>query len=131
MEAMETICFQLVRELMQFEEPVPEFQTRFPNKLESILEIPKQDFYPTIFEKAACYFYFIIKNHPMLNGNKRLAIVTTYVFMRLNGYILGVPWKEMYEFAVKLALETKSHEREFKEVVNFVKKYSKKRPLPL
>lgn len=125
------ICFSLVKEILRFKEPLPEFETRFPSKLESILETPKQTFegkelYPTIFEKAACYFYFIIKNHPFLNGNKRLAIVTTYVFLKLNNYNLKAPWKIMYSFALETANSTENHKKEFKKAVKFIKKYAKK-----
>src|SRR3989344_4946587 len=31
----------------------------------------KQDLYPSIEEKAAHLLYFIIKNHPFVDGNKR------------------------------------------------------------
>jgi death on curing protein len=124
------ICFSLVNELLQFEEPLPEFETRFSEKLESILEIPKHGFgdrelYPSLSEKGACYFYFTIKNHPYLNGNKRLAIVTTYVFLRLNGVVFEAPWKDMYTFAIKLANSTVNHKDEFKETVSFIKNHIK------
>jgi death-on-curing family protein len=131
LEDTKEICFHLVQQLLQFEEPLPDFETRFPAKLESVLEIPKQqfgenEFYPTIFEKSACYFYFIIKNHPFLNGNKRLAIVMTYVFLRFNHYNFKAPWKSMYSFAIELAGSTKNHKKEFKEVVIFIKSNSEK-----
>lgn len=131
LEDIKELCFNLVIELLQFQEPIPEFETRFPAKLESILETPKQTFgndelYPTLFEKATCYFYFIIKNHPFLNGNKRLAIVTTYVFLKVNGYKFSAPWKIMYSFAIEVAHSTEDHKKEFKKVLNFIKKYSRK-----
>jgi len=119
-EEVEEICFYLAERLFKFEEPLPEFKTRFPSKLESILEIPKHGFgnkelYPTLLQKAACYFYFIIKNHPFLNGNKRLAILTTFVFLKLNNHTLKVPWKKMYDFAIGLANGTEDHKKEFKK----------------
>jgi len=125
------ICFSLVQELMQFEEPIPDFSTRFPQKLESIINLPQQGFgelelYPTIFEKAACYYYFTIKNHPFVNGNKRMAIVMTYVFLRMNGYSLKAPMYKMYSFAIEIAKATKDHKKEFKEVVEFIKGFSEK-----
>lgn len=130
LEDAKEICFNLVQQLLEFQEPVPEFETRFPMKLESILETPKQTFgekelYPTIFEKATCYFYFIIKNHPLLNGNKRLAIITTYVFLRVNGYNFIVPWEKMYSFAIGIADSTKDHKKEFEEVIKFIKNNTK------
>ena len=59
MDDMKEICYSLVKQLLQFEEPIPEFETRFPSKLESILELPKQayggeELYPSFVEKAAC-----------------------------------------------------------------------------
>ncbi len=131
LEDIKELCFNLVTELLQFQEPIPEFETRFPAKLESVLETPRQTFgedelYPTLFDKAACYFYFIIKNHPFLNGNKRMAIVTTYVFLKVNGYIFSAPWKIMYSFAIEMANSSEDHKKEFKKVLTFIKKYSKK-----
>lgn len=129
LEDVKEICFNLVLQLYQFEEPLPNFETRFPSKLESILEIPKQkfageDLYPSIYEKSACYFYFIIKNHPFLNGNKRLAIITTFIFLKINGISLISPWNKMYSFALEVAKSKGNHKKEFKKVASFIKKYS-------
>ena len=131
LEDVKEVCYTLVTELFQFKEPVPDFETRFPAKLESVLETPKQEFsgeelYPNLYGKAACYFYFMIKNHPFLNGNKRMAIVATFVFLRMNKQIFKVPWNEIYSFALKTASSTKNHEKELKDVVNFLEKYLKK-----
>jgi len=131
LEDIKEICFNLVTQLYQFEEPVPDFETRFPEKLESILSMPMQKFagkelYPNLYEKAACYFYFIIKNHPFLNGNKRLAIITTFIFLKINDYSLISPWNEMYYFALNIAGLTEDHKKEFGKVVTFIKKYSHK-----
>jgi death-on-curing protein len=41
-----------------------------------------------IFDLAAAYAGGIVRNHPFVDGNKRTAFVTTYVFLRLNGYRL-------------------------------------------
>lgn len=129
LEDIKEICFNLVLQLYQFEEPLPNFETRFPSKLESILEIPKQkfageDLYPSIYDKAACYFYFTIKNHPFLNGNKRLAIITTFIFLKINGFSLISPWSKMYSFALEVAKSKSDHKKEFKKVASFIKKYS-------
>ncbi len=109
--------------------PIPDFKTRYPDKLETILEIPKQnvfgkELYLTIYEKASCYFYFIIKNHPFLNGNKRLAIVSTDVFLSLNQFELEVPWQKIYQFSIDLAKTSPLDKNMFKDTVLFIKKYS-------
>lgn len=75
------ICFKLARELLPFDEPLPPFDSRFQSKLEFILEIPKQGMlngymYKDFTEKASVLFYSMVKEHPFLNGNKRIAVVS-------------------------------------------------------
>lgn len=41
---------------------------------------------PTIFELAAAYGFGICRNHPFVDGNKRTSLVSTFVFLELNGY---------------------------------------------
>jgi death-on-curing protein len=36
-------------------------------------------------EIAAAYLFYLYKNHPFLDGNKRVALATSLVFMRLSG----------------------------------------------
>lgn len=119
---IEYICFSIVQRSYQFDEPIPPFQTRFESKLESILEIPKQgitnqELYPTLIDKATCYFYFIIKDHPFLNGNKRLSIVSTYVFMGLNGYNFEAPWQDIYSLAMNVARSSSSQKNYYFQLI--------------
>lgn len=44
------------------------------------------DLYPTLFDKASVLGFQIAKNHPLPDGNKRLAFLATYEFMWINGY---------------------------------------------
>jgi len=44
-----------------------------------------EDAYPDLFTKAAALLQSILKNHPLVDGNKRLGWVTTAVFLELNG----------------------------------------------
>lgn len=37
---------------------------------------------------AACYAYGIARNHPFVDGNKRVAFVVTELFLALNGFEL-------------------------------------------
>ncbi len=102
---IEYIAFRLARETMSFNEPIPEFSTRFPNKLESCVAAPFQTFsnkyvYPGFMVKAAILFYLMIKNHPFLNGNKRIAMTTLFVFLHKNGKWLRVDQQELYNFAI-------------------------------
>lgn len=47
-----------------------------------------------VFELAAAYSFGIAKNHPFLDGNKRSAFLTGYVFLGLNGFTLIAPEAE-------------------------------------
>lgn len=124
---VEFIAFQLAREAMSYNEPIPEFSTRFPNILESCLAVPFQTFmkkalYRGLIAKAAMLFYLMIKNHPFQNGNKRIAMTTLMVFLFKNKKWLRVDIKEMYEFTMWVA---KSHAKLKDEVIKAVEKFIK------
>ena len=72
------------------------------NLLDSALETPFQSFggdelYPTIQAKAARLGYGLIKNHCMIDGNKRIGTHAMLVFLALNGIELKYTQKELYE----------------------------------
>ena len=105
---VEYIAFRLAQEMLTFDEPIPDFSTRFPNVLESCLATPFQSFakkslYPSLVSKAAMLFYLLIKNHPFQNGNKRIAMTTLFVFLYRNGKWLKVDTQELYNFTVWVA----------------------------
>jgi len=108
LKEVEYIAFKLAKEKFSFDEPIPDFSTRFPNALESCLAVPFQRFsgkspYPTLVSKAAMLFYLLIKNHPFQNGNKRIAMTTLFVFLYRNGKWLKVDTQELYNFTVWVA----------------------------
>jgi death-on-curing family protein len=122
---VEFVAFRLAREKMTYNEPIPEFATRFPNILESCLAVPfqrfqKRSFYRGIVEKAAILFYLLIKNHPFQNGNKRIAMTILFVFLYKNKKWLKVDNRELYNFAVWVA---ESNPRLKTEVVAAVQKF--------
>jgi len=105
---VEYIAFRLAKELLEFDEPIPNFSTRFPNILESCLSVPFAEFfgkkfYPSVISKASILFYLMIKNHPFQNGNKRIAITTLFVFLYKNRKWLKVDTYELYNFTVWIA----------------------------
>jgi len=105
---VEYIAFRLAQEMLTFDEPIPDFSTRFPNVLESCLATPFQSFakrslYPGLISKAAMLFYLLIKNHPFQNGNKRIAMTTLFVFLYRNGKWLKLDTQELYNFTVWVA----------------------------
>lgn len=63
---------------------------RDENLLASAVLTPQSSFggkspYADIIEIAAAYLFYICKNHPFLDGNKRTAMMAAIVFLRLNG----------------------------------------------
>jgi death-on-curing protein len=55
---------------------------------DSALARPQQLFAygePTVFELAAAYAYGLIRNHPFLDGNKRVGFTAAIAFLELNG----------------------------------------------
>ena len=76
--------------------------------LESALSNPFQSFgdvelYPSIQAKAAQLCFGIVKNHPMIDGNKRLGTHVMLVFMALNGYELLYTQQELSSTILDLA----------------------------
>ena len=41
---------------------------------------------PAVFDLAAAYGFGIVKNHPFVDGNKRVAFVASVTFLELNGW---------------------------------------------
>lgn len=105
---VEYLAFRLAKEHLSFNEPIPDFSTRFPNVLESCVVTPFQKFsgkalYPSLVAKASILFYLMIKNHPFQNGNKRIAITTLLVFLLGNGKWIKADTQELYNFTVWVA----------------------------
>ena len=76
--------------------------------LESALMNPYQSFggielYPSIQAKAAQLCFGIVKDHPMIDGNKRLGTHVMLVFLVLNGYELSYSQKELSDTILLLA----------------------------
>lgn len=88
----ETLCHAIAERLSDDRnEPMPAFKSVNTARLEASLEAPRQTFgdhepYPGLEEKAAALLYFLVKNHPFPNGNKRFATAAYLVFLALNGW---------------------------------------------
>ena len=71
--------------------------------LESAVAAPQASFsgqspYQDIVEVAAAYLFYLCKNHPFVDGNKRAALGACIVFLRLNGIepkADGAEWEEL------------------------------------
>ncbi len=128
-EKIKHIAHELAVQTMSWDEPIPDFETRYPHILESCIMAPFQKFnrgylYKGFIGKAAILFYLLIKNHPFQNGNKRIAVTTLFVFLFLNNKWLRADKVELYNFARWVA---ESPPEAKKEVVDFTEKFIKKR----
>jgi death on curing protein len=76
--------------------------------LDSALHAPQagfgdEDFYPEIEQKAAVLAVRIAWNHPLPDGNKRLAWQSLTIFLALNGYDLGATPDDAVAFMLGIA----------------------------
>jgi death-on-curing protein len=62
-----------------------------------------EDAYPSIHLKAAALLHSIARNHPPVDGNKRLALAATIAFYGLNGVRLTLSNDEAYELIMAVA----------------------------
>lgn len=81
---------------------------RDENLLDSALAAPFQTFdgqslLPTIQQKAARLGFGLIKNHPFVDGNKRIGAHITLTVLAINGIELEYDQKELYEVIVHIA----------------------------
>ncbi len=128
-EEVAYIAHTLATQWLEWDEPIPPFETRFPHKLESCLLVPFQTFgrqhpYKSLLKKASILFYLLIKNHPFQNGNKRIAVTTLLVFLYKNKKWLKVDTKEFYNFAIWIASSPPTVKDEtVMAIEKFLKKY--------
>ncbi len=113
---IEYVAFNFAQKLMSWDEPIPDFGTRFPAVLESCIKTPfirfdRRDLYRGLLGKATILFYLMIKNHPFQNGNKRIAVMSLFYFLYKNGKWLNIDNIDLYNFAVGIA-KSKPQSRE-------------------
>jgi len=62
-----------------------------------------QDAYPSLHEKAAVLLESIVRNHPLVDGNKRLGWMTVFVFYGLHDVDLEAPEDDAYDLVIATA----------------------------
>ncbi len=80
-----------------------------------------KELYPSIQAKAARLCFGLVKNHAMLDGNKRLGAHVMLVFLALNGYELFYSQKELSDVILALA----SGDIGEKEILQWIIKHQK------
>lgn len=63
-----------------------------------------EDAYPDVWTKAAALLQSVVKNHPLVDGNKPLGWLATAVFLELNGHsAVGVSNDDVYDLVISVA----------------------------
>jgi death-on-curing protein len=83
--------------------------------LDSALNAPFQTFdgedvYKTVQAKAAKLAFFLINNHPFVDGNKRIGTLAMLVFLEINGIEVKCTDDELIELGLGLADGTVNNE---------------------
>src|SRR3972149_7581834 len=60
--------------------------------------------YPHVLQRATVSMHSIINFHPFVDGNKRVALLSTYYYLRWNGYTFSIPY-DADEYTIKIAKE--------------------------
>jgi len=76
--------------------------------LDSACHRPRASFfghevYPALAAKAAALMHSLACDHALVDGNKRLALLATVVFLRINGYRLDLTDDEAYDLTLSVA----------------------------
>jgi death on curing protein len=61
------------------------------------------DAYPTLVTKAAALLHSLARNHPLVDGNKRLAWLAAIVFLDLNGYTVELADDDAFQLVMDVA----------------------------
>ena len=95
--------------------------------LSSAICMPESSFngqylHKTIPAMAAAYAYHICQNHPFFDGNKRVALAASLVFLDINGYELNCNDEILYDKIMEVA----KSEIKKEELIVFYEKHSEK-----
>ncbi len=80
----------------------------------------EKDLYPDLFSKTAALMDSLVRNHPFMDGNKRTAITSSALFLRMNGYRLVVENDEMVRFTLACA----QSECSFDKIADWFREFS-------
>jgi death-on-curing protein len=97
---------------------------RDESMLESALSAPFHTFdgqymFPTIHQRAVRLGFGLIKNHPFIDGNKRIGAHVMLTVLAMNGIELEYTQKELYEMILQVADSSASYE----ELLSWVLKH--------
>jgi death-on-curing protein len=98
------------------------------NLLSSAIYVPQSGFngeylHKTIPAMAAAYTFHICQNHPFIDGNKRVALASSLVFLDINQYTFNCKDETLYNEIMAVA----KGEIKKEELIKFYEKYSRKK----
>ena len=64
------------------------------------------DAYPELHLKATALLHSLARNHPLVDGNKRLAWLATYVFLEINGHPPFASQDDVFDLVMAVAAGT-------------------------
>ena len=104
------------------------YGVRDRNLLSSAIYMPESSFngkylHETVPAMAAAYAFHICQNHPFIDGNKRVALAISLVFLDINGYELNCKNETLYNEVMDVA----KGEIKKEELMKFYEKHSKKK----
>ncbi len=68
------------------------------------MSVGGEDAYPDLFTKAAALLHSIVKNHALVDGNKRLGWLATAIFLELNGAsVLRASNDDVFDLVMRVA----------------------------
>jgi len=100
---------------------------RDPGLMDSALARPRNLFAydpkADIVQLAAAYGFGLVKNHPFVDGNKRIAFIATDLFLHLNGQSLAAEQIDQIHTMLRLAASEISEE----DFATWIRDHTKKR----
>jgi death on curing protein len=78
----------------------------------------------TLYDLAACYAYGLVKNHCFVDGNKRVALLATYMFLEIHGIELVASQDDAASLFLGLAESFETQEVARERVKNWIQKNS-------
>lgn len=80
------------------------------------------ELYPTVVEKASRLVYSLCHNHPFIDGNKRIAVLSYMLFLNINGFKINATQNELIRWGLSLANSVMSYD----DVLSWTNEHLKK-----
>ena len=89
--------------------PIPDFDTRYPNALESILgtvQYKSDRLAYDVKRTAVYYFVYFVKSQCFLDANKRLAVIFTDFFLKVHGHKIAMKPSTLRDIVIIISSDT-------------------------